>query len=427
MEIVIILIAFIGIYIFYKIIDNYLYKKLIQNYKYRIHVNGIRGKSSTTRLIGAVLQNNNIKTVIKSTGSAARIIEADRKEKKIQRKEANIAEQRKILQHYAMGNYEAAVFECMAINPDYIKYLEEKIMLSNIYVITNIRTDHTDVLGETLEDIAKSMAKTIPSNSILITAEDNDHLFEILRKQAEKVNTKIIRANPNIVPDEILSKLKYIEFKENIAIAIEVAKLLNIAERDALKAILKVKPDPGVLKVDKLEINSKKISFVHAFAANDIESFDKIVNIIYDRNEFKNYQKAILLNNRKDRPERVELFAKYAANLNKKLDYIITTGYYENETTKIIKEINNNIPVLNFGDKSIYSKLSGAKILEKILEQTKSDKLLIIGAVNIHTRQADEIRKFIKKYNKRQKALLKENHINSEIVESSQQPEMALN
>lgn len=420
MEILIVVILFILIYIAYKILDTYLYKKLIQNYKYRIHVNGIRGKSSTTRLIGTVLQNNGIKTIIKTTGSAARIIEADGKEKKIKRKEANIAEQRKILQEYAIKGYEAAVFECMAIKPDYIKYLEEKIMFSNIYIITNIRTDHTDELGSTLEEIAQSMSKTIPANSILITAENNDHLFEILKKQADKINTKVIRANPDTVPDEILSKLTYIEFKENIAISVEVANLLNISKEDALNAVLKVKPDPGVLKIDNLNIEDTNIIFVHAFAANDIESFDKIINLIYNKNDFKNIKKAILINNRKDRPERVSLFANYIAKLPN-TDYVITAGDYELETTKIIKSINPNIKILNYGNESINAKLSGKEILMGILNETKEKNLIIIGSVNIHTTQANRIRHFIRKLKKYHKCVLKLNVNNDELNEELNQ------
>lgn len=40
----------------------------------RVHVNGIRGKSSVTRLVAGVLREGGYLTVAKTTGSAARVI-----------------------------------------------------------------------------------------------------------------------------------------------------------------------------------------------------------------------------------------------------------------------------------------------------------------------------------------------------------------
>ena len=43
----------------------------------RIHVNGIRGKSTVTRLLGGMLREGGFNTLSKTTGSAARIIMPD--------------------------------------------------------------------------------------------------------------------------------------------------------------------------------------------------------------------------------------------------------------------------------------------------------------------------------------------------------------
>ena len=44
---------------------------------HRIHVNGIRGKSTVTRLIAGMLREANYTTIAKSTGSAAAVINRD--------------------------------------------------------------------------------------------------------------------------------------------------------------------------------------------------------------------------------------------------------------------------------------------------------------------------------------------------------------
>src|SRR5207245_4207043 len=49
----------------------------------RIHVTGIRGKTTTTRLIGAALRNNGWRVVTKTTGKAARLIDTEGTERGI--------------------------------------------------------------------------------------------------------------------------------------------------------------------------------------------------------------------------------------------------------------------------------------------------------------------------------------------------------
>ncbi|CAN5555367.1 hypothetical protein BH23CHL5_BH23CHL5_06000 [soil metagenome] len=43
----------------------------------RVHVNGIRGKSTVTRLVASVLREGGFVTIAKTTGSAARMIGPD--------------------------------------------------------------------------------------------------------------------------------------------------------------------------------------------------------------------------------------------------------------------------------------------------------------------------------------------------------------
>ncbi len=112
---------------------------MFEEFEHRIHVNGIRGKSSVTRLIAAALREGKVKTLGKTTGTAARILVNHRKDIVVPRKEADIVEQKRILDSYRNAGYKAVVFECMAINPIYQNYLESKIMHSTIGVITNIR------------------------------------------------------------------------------------------------------------------------------------------------------------------------------------------------------------------------------------------------------------------------------------------------
>ncbi|MCD4681844.1 MAG: poly-gamma-glutamate synthase PgsB, partial [Bacteroidales bacterium] len=86
----------------------------------RIHINGTRGKSSVTRLIGAGLREGGISTITKVTGTFPRLIVEDGTETYIHRKSsANIIEQLSIVKFAALRKTKALVMECMALQPQY--------------------------------------------------------------------------------------------------------------------------------------------------------------------------------------------------------------------------------------------------------------------------------------------------------------------
>ena len=67
---------------------------------------------------------------------------------------------------------DALVIECMAVNPQYQWVSEQKIVKSTLGVITNVRPDHLDEMGISIDQITKSMGNTIPFDGTLVTAED---------------------------------------------------------------------------------------------------------------------------------------------------------------------------------------------------------------------------------------------------------------
>ncbi len=109
----------------------------------RVHVNGIRGKSTVTRLVAGVLREGGFVTVAKTTGSAARVIEREGQETPIFRRgAATINEQIDVVARYVDPEVEALVIECMAVRPLYQQYSQDYMVRSDITVITNVREDH---------------------------------------------------------------------------------------------------------------------------------------------------------------------------------------------------------------------------------------------------------------------------------------------
>ncbi|HMB46464.1 MAG TPA: poly-gamma-glutamate synthase PgsB [Candidatus Methanoperedens sp.] len=277
--------------------------KNINHIPIRIHVNGIRGKSTVTRLIGGILREADLKTLTKTTGKMARIIDLDGSETPINRKaKPNIREQIDIINLSVEKRIDALVMECMAVQPELQRVSEVKMIRSTIGVITNVRTDHLDVMGPTLEDVAKSLCNSIPKNGIVVTAESK--FLHIIQEHARKVKTKVIKVIPEKIDDELLISFSYLNFKENIAIALEVSRLLNIPDDVAIRGMLKTEPDPGLMRIYQPKINGKVFTFVNAFGVNDKDSTTMVYNELERRGHFDHKSVIGVFHARSDRVTR---------------------------------------------------------------------------------------------------------------------------
>ena len=242
----------------------------------RIHVNGSRGKSSVTRLIAAGLMAGGVRTLTKTTGSAARVILPDGRETPVRRHGApNIREQLRIFRRAAAEKAEAIVLECMAVRPDLQWICEHRIVGATIGVITNVRPDHLEAMGPRLEDVAKSLGNTVPRSGLLITAEDR--FADTLSERAAGLGSEFKLSDPNSVQAQELEPFRYVEFAENLALALDVCEAAGVDRYTALLGMYEVKPDIGALVPmswretgkDGLE---RRVDFVNLFAANDPES-----------------------------------------------------------------------------------------------------------------------------------------------------------
>ncbi|MEL7565157.1 MAG: poly-gamma-glutamate synthase PgsB [Dehalobacterium sp.] len=303
----------------------------------RINVNGTRGKSTATRLITGILKEAGVKVIGKTTGTSARIIYWNKEEEEPiirGRLGPNIIEQKTVIKKVAKLGASAFVTECMAVNPDYQITFQEKLVKANIGVIVNVREDHMDLCGPTLDFIAESFTATIPKNGTLIVADSkyNDYF----KQEAKKRNSRILIANEKEIPDGYLEKFKYVIFPENVALAMAAAKALNIDKDTALRGMLNANPDPGALMIYPLD-NKSPTYFVNGFAANDPNStrmiWDHITAIGYPTEN-----PMVIVNCRPDRVDRTLQFAEDVLP-NMKIDILVAMG----ETVKPITEgVNTN-------------------------------------------------------------------------------------
>ncbi|MFG2180113.1 poly-gamma-glutamate synthase PgsB [Streptomyces abikoensis] len=239
----------------------------------RVLINGIRGKSSITRLCAGALRGGGLVTVAKTTGTAARFIHPDATEEPVYRKFgiANVVEQIGIVRRAAAYRPHALVIECMAVMPALQEVNQTKLIRSTIGVLCNVREDHLAEMGPTLDDVARSLSRSMPVGGICVTAE-RDRLH-ILREEAARRDCRLIAVDPETVTDEELRGFSWFTFKENVAIALAVAELLGVDRATALRGMYDAPPDPGVLSVERYRTpEGVPFRFANVFAANDPES-----------------------------------------------------------------------------------------------------------------------------------------------------------
>jgi poly-gamma-glutamate synthase PgsB/CapB len=381
-----------GAWVLTSFLDRIQYKAKLAAIPLRVHVNGIRGKSSIVRYIASILREHGYKTLAKTTGTAPRIIDfAGQEVSLIRRGRPNIFEQLLLMKYFIRLRPQAIVVECMAINPTYSEWLESMVMNSHVYILTNVRLDHQDQLGETLEEIAASLALSLPRHATVITGETNPRILDILQKQCEQRHSRLIRAcSPEHSTNEAIdiSDFTHAPIIDNIRVCLAFSALLNIPKEEAMQTMARTTPDPGHFQLRSFFINQSEIAWANLFAVNDKESFMEWVQLL--TSVHTNFMPIIILNHRRDRIDRVPLFTDVIKELGVK--HIVTFGDCESMVLKILSE---DASILMMGNSSIYANISGKDILNRVVGHFGFQRILLIGAVNIHTRQAEHLLSFI--------------------------------
>lgn len=316
MEIIIIILCLFCI--FYLFFEKRRSECQRETFKYLIHVNGIRGKSTVSRLIDAGVRAGGYKVFTKITGTSPRIIDTFNVEREINRKgKANIKEQIKTINWAYREGAEVLITECMAVKPEYQYICENKILHADINIITNVREDHLDEMGKSLDEIASSLANTIPTNGAIFTSDEK--YFDFFKREAIKKNSKVF------INREEKEEYWEIDFPSNVALALEVCKYIGIDEKKALEGMKNYHRDPGVLKVLLYKNRKNKIYFINAMAANDPNSTEIIIDRL-SKKDYWNNKRYLLVNNRGDRVSRWEQYISFVKKIDKKFDKILISG-----------------------------------------------------------------------------------------------------
>lgn len=308
-------------YIVYLIFEYYSLSVIRKGFRHIIHVNGTRGKSSVCRLIDAGLRSGGFKVFTKTTGTSPRMLYVDGSEHELRRRgKANIKEQIGIIRKARAQGAEILVIECMAVKPELQELCQEKLVAADIGVITNVRPDHLDEMGGSLDEIAEALSLTIPRKGVLFTADSR--YIGFFRRLAEAKGSEAFCA------EEYHGDLDSIDFADNVSLAMAVCRHLGVEQDVAINGMREYRKDPGSLRVyRKRNSAGNSLTFVNALAVNDPESTRLIMDKVFLGLIQAGEKRVLLINNRKDRLERMRQFCDFVFQTRESFDGIWLCGH----------------------------------------------------------------------------------------------------
>ena len=380
---------FFGIFILiitFIVIEKVLHERRLNRIPMRIHVNGIRGKTSVTQLVAAMLRKAGIRTLAKTTGNEPVLIYPDGHEEIISRRgPPRIQEQIQFIKKAAKLNVGAVVAECMALDPQLQLVSEEQMIKSTLGVITNVRPDHLEVMGWDLDDIAESLSQSIPRDGILVTGDPK--YFTYFKSRAAEKNTKTYLAEDikDFSPQK--NRKKGYIFRENYLIAKKVCSLLgaspSVVHNKSCDSFFD-RRDSGTIIVRNV---NNTLYFIDAFSANDIDSTRIIQRIALNEKKCPRPYIA-LLNNRADRPLRMLSFVSYLSQ-EPTYNYIMLIGDNQRMAKRYFRREGKKENII------ILESRNSEKLIQEIYHKLSTRTFTMVGMGN-YKGLGGEISRFIK-------------------------------
>ncbi len=284
---------------------------------------GSRGKSSVERLKAGLFNALGYSVLSKTTGCEAMFIYAGRygrmRELFLFRPydKATIWEQHNLMCLASSLNADVFLWECMGLNPSYVKILQKDWGQDDISTITNTYPDHEDIMGPAGINVAEVISEFVPKKAILVSSEEE--MKPVLSEAARRLGSRDVYSNwldAGMLTPDILGRFTYDEHPNNVALILALADELTIDRDFALKEMAdRVIPDIGVLKTFPVSrLRKRRLEFTNGMSAN--ERFAALSN--WGRARFDKYDLkhnpdvwiTTIVNNRADRIARSQIFAK---------------------------------------------------------------------------------------------------------------------
>ncbi len=288
---------------------------------------GTRGKSGTERLKAGVLAGLGLTVVSKTTGCEAMFLYG-RTNRPLSEMflfrpydKATIWEQAHLTRIAAALGADAYLWECMGLNPRYVRILQQRWMRDDVSTITNCYPDHEDIQGPAGVDLPLVISEFVPTAGKLYTSEENMRPYlEAAARERGTSFAKIDWLEAGLLTNDILDRFPYQEHPYNIALVTRMYTDLGLPSDVVLKEMADhVVADLGVLKIyPEATIDGRRIEFINGMSANErhgtLSNWLRTGMNAHALDTDPHLWTCTVVNNRADRVARSQVFAAILIN-----------------------------------------------------------------------------------------------------------------
>ncbi len=306
---------------------NYRFRKSRQRIAMSIGGWGTRGKSGTERLKAALMNVLGYSLVSKTTGCEAMFIHSFAFGEPLEiplfrpYDKATIWEQKHLVNMAAKMKSSVFLWECMALNPNYVDVLQNQWMIDDLATITNTYPDHEDIQGPAGYNVAETISGFVPPKSTLVTTEEQ--MLPYVRQKCSQHDTELQSVGwleSGLITEDILARFPYQEHPDNIALVARMAENLGVSQPQSFKAMAdELVPDLGVLKTHPVAlVRNRRIEFTNGMSANErfgcMGNWKRLGYAQQNHLEEPTTWICGVVNNRADRVPRSKVFASILVN-----------------------------------------------------------------------------------------------------------------
>lgn len=337
-----------------------------------ISVTGTRGKSSVVRLLASVLRESGRKALAKTTGSQAQYVFPDGTIHDVPRRGmVSILEQKATLAKAASLGVDCLVVEIMSVHPANHLVESQKILKPDTVLLTNVRRDHTDAMGETEEEIARVLGLDLLPGANVFLPDEYQELMQSAKPSPAEVN---FHSSPGGAATSLTTdKQRYGQsvFSSNYDLVTTVARKMGISDEVIVRGMNRTVYDIGEFKIWKCRVDGKEIFAVNAFAANDPVSTRQLLDSTRSALSGVAASFSGLLHLRSDRADRtLQWLGSLQDNAAPQFERLFVVGGHARALARKIK----NAGVLSSGDPQEIMLAIGSQV---------QDRTVVFGFGNI--------------------------------------------
>lgn len=162
------------------------HRRRLSNIDIRISVSGVRGKSTAVRWLQDLFYMRGYDTYAKVTGVVPMSIYNDTEHEIERPRRVRLYENERELRKF--GDLDVAVFENQGIRAYTTRLVNEQFVRPDVVFIVNVREDHLESLGRNRRKIARSLARSVPPGTHVVSGEQDKTLREYLEREIDRQN-----------------------------------------------------------------------------------------------------------------------------------------------------------------------------------------------------------------------------------------------